>query len=90
MKKKPRASWSTSGRYLKSTAGAWMSARIGEVLRNLPRTSARTEIQNTSTHSRQSRNLVQFDSLRWLTRSIPPKKETVQNRWYRAECSLIR
>ena len=29
--------------------------------------------QNTITHSRQSRNLVQLDSRRWLSRSNPPK-----------------
>jgi hypothetical protein len=48
---------------------------------NLLTTNAMTAIQNTQTASRQSRNLVQSDSLRRVVRSIPPNTVEVQNRW---------
>ena len=47
----------------------------------LPATHAITAIQNTQRMIRQSRNLVQSDSLRWVVRSMPPKTLEVQNRW---------
>ena len=47
----------------------------------LPVTTAITAIQNTHFASRQRRNLVQSDSLRWVSRSKPPNTVRVQNRW---------
>ena len=47
---------------------------------NLPTTNASTTIQNTQAASRQSRNLVQSDILRWVARSMPPNTVEVQNR----------
>ena len=47
---------------------------------NLPTTNASTAIQNTQAASRRSRNLVQFDSLRSVARSMPPNTVEVQNR----------
>ena len=45
---------------------------------NLLTTNASTAIQNTQTASRQSRNLVQSDSLRCLARSTPPNTVETQ------------
>ncbi len=47
---------------------------------NLLTTNASTTIQNTQRKIRQSRNLVQSDSLRRLDRSMPPNTVEVQNR----------
>ena len=46
---------------------------------NLLTTNASAAIQNTQTASRQSRNLVQSDILRWVARSTPPNTFEVQN-----------
>ena len=47
----------------------------------LPMTTATTAIQKHPVGSRRSRNLVQSDSLRWVSRSNPPNTRCVQNRW---------
>ena len=72
---------STNGRKCHSSAGPRSSARTGEVWITLPMTTATMAIQNTHFASRQRRNLVQSDSLRWVSRSKPPNTAPVQNRW---------
>ena len=72
--------WNTNGRACQISPGARISASIGEVWMNLLTTNARTTIQNTQRNIRQSRNLVQSDSLRRVDRSRPPNTIEVQNR----------
>ena len=45
-----------------------------------PVTTATTAIQNTHFSSRDTRNLVQSEIRRWVTRSMPPNTTQVQNR----------
>ena len=56
-------------------------ATIGSVCVTFPATTPITAIQSAQVSSRERRNLVQSVSLRWVLRSTPPKKVTVQNRW---------
>ena len=83
-------SCSTNGSTCHSSSGARSSARTGEVWITFPMTTATIAIHSTQVSVRRIRNLVQSDSLRWVSRSNPPNTACVQNRWYAAECSLIR
>ena len=72
MKKNAKASWSTNGSTCQISCGPRSSARIGVVWMIFPVTTAMTAIQNSQVISRQTRNLVQSDTRRWVTRSKPP------------------
>ena len=71
-------------------AGAWKSARNGEVPMTAPVTIAASAIQKIHLSARASRKRVQSLNRLCVLRSKPPKNLLVQNRWYADQCSLIR
>ena len=80
--KSSRTICNTNGSTCQMSWGPRSSARIGEVWMILPVTMAMIAIQkHPGQRSAEMRNRDQSEIRRWVIRSKPPKKVSVQNLW---------